>query len=132
MRCWSAWIRKQLEERLAQWPVSRAAEICGLEESVIANLGREIADTRPTALRVGLGLQRTGGRGAAIRAITALPALTRGKSGPIRVMLNPADAIARGIEDGAQVRVHNDRGEFHAAAVITDRARPDVAMAPKQ
>jgi anaerobic selenocysteine-containing dehydrogenase len=65
-----------LEKRLAEWPVSRAAEICGLDESLIASLGRDIAHTRPTALRVGLGLQRTGGGGAAIRAIMALPALT--------------------------------------------------------
>jgi anaerobic selenocysteine-containing dehydrogenase len=65
-----------LEERLAQWPVARAAEVCALEEDSIRSLGRRIAHTRPTAMRVGLGLQRTGGGGEAIRAIMALPALT--------------------------------------------------------
>jgi anaerobic selenocysteine-containing dehydrogenase len=66
----------RLKERLAEWPVERAAEICALDEGVIRSLGRRIAHTRPTALRVGLGLQRTGGGGDAVRAIMALPALT--------------------------------------------------------
>ncbi len=66
----------QLEERLGEWPVARAAEICALDEEAIRSLGRRIAHTRPTALRVGLGLQRTAGGGDATRAIMALPALT--------------------------------------------------------
>jgi anaerobic selenocysteine-containing dehydrogenase len=66
----------QLERRLTEWPVERAAEICALDESSIRRLGQRIAHTRPTAVRVGLGLQRTGGGGDATRAIMALPALT--------------------------------------------------------
>jgi anaerobic selenocysteine-containing dehydrogenase len=65
-----------LEERLAGWPVERAAETCGLEPEVVSRLGERIASTRPTAIRIGLGLQRHGGGGAAIRAITAIPAVT--------------------------------------------------------
>lgn len=65
-----------LEERLAEWPVERAAAVCGLEERVVRDLGERLASTRPTALRVGLGLQRHGGAGAAIRAISAIPAVT--------------------------------------------------------
>ncbi len=65
-----------LEERLGEWPVERAADICGLDVSVVRALGERIASTRPTAIRLGLGLQRHGGGGAAIRAITAIPALT--------------------------------------------------------
>lgn len=66
----------QLEQRLTEWPVQRAAEICALDEGTIRRLGQRIAHTRPTAVRVGLGLQRTGGGGDATRAIMALPALT--------------------------------------------------------
>ncbi len=66
----------ELEARLAEWPVARAAEICALDEEEIRSLARRIARTRPTALRVGLGLQRTAGGGDATRAIMALPALT--------------------------------------------------------
>src|SRR5581483_8318515 len=36
-----------LEERLAGWPVARAAEICALDEAVIRGLGQRIAHTRP-------------------------------------------------------------------------------------
>jgi anaerobic selenocysteine-containing dehydrogenase len=66
----------ELEARLREWPVERAAEICGLPVEVVTGLGRRFAHTRPTAIRLGLGLQRHGGAGAAMRAILALPALT--------------------------------------------------------
>jgi len=66
----------ELEARLDEWPVERAAQTCGLDAEVVRALGERIATTRPTAIRIGLGLQRHGGGGAAIRAITAIPALT--------------------------------------------------------
>jgi anaerobic selenocysteine-containing dehydrogenase len=68
---WSA-----LEERLAEWPVERAAAVCGLDEATVRELGERVASTRPTAIRLGLGLQRHGGGAAAMRAICALPAVT--------------------------------------------------------
>ena len=66
----------QLEARLAEWPVERAAQVCGLDADIVRNLGRRLATTRPTAIKLGLGLQRHGGAGAAFRAILAIPALT--------------------------------------------------------
>ena len=66
----------ELEARLAEWPVERAAEVCGLPVSEVRALGQRLAHTRPTAIRLGLGLQRHGGAGAAMRAVLALPALT--------------------------------------------------------
>ena len=66
----------ELEERLAGWPVERAARVCGLDPEVVRGLGRRLAHTRPTALRVGLGLQRHFGAGAAIRAVMSIPAVT--------------------------------------------------------
>jgi len=66
----------ELEARLAEWPVERAAEVCGLPVSDVRALGRRLAHTRPTAIRLGLGLQRHGGAGAAMRAVLAVPALT--------------------------------------------------------
>ena len=58
-----------------------------------------------------------------------LPAFVAEERTP-RVELNPADAAARGIVDGARVRIFNDRGSFTATARVTDRARPGVAVAP--
>jgi anaerobic selenocysteine-containing dehydrogenase len=66
----------QLEGRLAEWPVERAARVCGLDVEVVRRLGRRLASTRPAAIRIGLGLQRHGGAGAAVRAILAIPAVT--------------------------------------------------------
>ena len=46
------------------------------------------------------------------------------------VVVHPADAAARGIEDGATVRVFNDRGSFSCAVRVSDDARPGVLVAP--
>ncbi|HEX4760304.1 MAG TPA: molybdopterin dinucleotide binding domain-containing protein, partial [Thermoleophilaceae bacterium] len=46
------------------------------------------------------------------------------------VVLNPADAAARGVDDGAAVRVFNDRGSFSCRVLVSDDARPGVIVAP--
>ena len=46
------------------------------------------------------------------------------------VVVSPADAGARRIEDGATVRVWNERGAFTCAARVSDDARPGVLVAP--
>lgn len=45
------------------------------------------------------------------------------------VLINAADAEARGIRDGATVRVFNDRGAFSGDARITDDVNPGVVVA---
>jgi len=45
------------------------------------------------------------------------------------VDLHPDDAAARGLTDGAMVRVFNDRGSFLARCKVSDRTRPGVAAA---
>lgn len=44
------------------------------------------------------------------------------------VLINPADAAARGIADGDVVRLVNDRGECLAGAVVTDDVRAGVVF----
>ena len=46
------------------------------------------------------------------------------------LMIHPADAALRGIADGMQVRVHNDRGEFVAKARVSDAVRTASVWAP--
>jgi anaerobic selenocysteine-containing dehydrogenase len=46
------------------------------------------------------------------------------------VVVSPGDAAARGIEDGAAVRVFNERGSFTCAARVSDDARSGVLVAP--
>jgi anaerobic selenocysteine-containing dehydrogenase len=40
--------------------------------------------------------------------------------------MHPADAAARGIADGDELRVFNDRGEYRCKAAVSPRARPGV------
>jgi anaerobic selenocysteine-containing dehydrogenase len=47
-----------------------------------------------------------------------------------RLDIHPDDARARGIRDGEQVRIFNDRGAFAAKAAVSTRARPGVVVAP--
>jgi anaerobic selenocysteine-containing dehydrogenase len=60
---------------------------------------------------------------------TNVPSLAR-DAGPRYVGLHPEDAAARGLADGQEVRVFNDRGEFRALARLSDAVRPGVAMTP--
>jgi anaerobic selenocysteine-containing dehydrogenase len=48
--------------------------------------------------------------------------------GEPQLEINPRDAAARGIDDGATVRVFNDRGSLELKACVTDRARPGVVV----
>ena len=47
-----------------------------------------------------------------------------------RLLIHPDDAAARGIADGVAVRVHNDRGAFHAIARVTDAVRTGLVVSP--
>jgi len=38
--------------------------------------------------------------------------------------ISPADAGARGIEDGVPIRLYNERGELRARARVTSKIRP--------
>jgi len=53
----------------------------------------------------------------------ALPTLARLDPEP-ELWIAPADATARGLEDGAPIRIFNGRGEFEARARVTERIPP--------
>src|SRR5262245_11853888 len=63
-------------KRILAFPPERVADICGLPVESIVALGKRVAHTRPTGVRIGIGLQRHGGGGMAVRAITCLPGVT--------------------------------------------------------
>jgi len=50
---------------------------------------------------------------------------------PQRVFLNPVDAEARGIADGDEVRVWNERGAIVIPCRVTNRIRPGVVDVPQ-
>ncbi len=53
----------------------------------------------------------------------------RDAEGEPHLEVHPQDATARGIADGARVRVFNDRGSLELKARVTERARPGVVVA---
>jgi anaerobic selenocysteine-containing dehydrogenase len=63
-------------ERILAFPPSRAAAITGLPVASIVELGQRLAGTRSTGIRIGIGMQRHGGGGMAVRTITCIPGVT--------------------------------------------------------
>jgi anaerobic selenocysteine-containing dehydrogenase len=65
-----------LRERAREYTPERVAALTGMTAVEIEQLAREYATTRPTAIRLNYGVQRTENGGTAVRAIAMLPALT--------------------------------------------------------
>jgi len=63
-------------KRILEFPPSRAAAITGLPTESVVALGKRLAETRPTGIRIGIGIQRHGGGGMAVRTITCIPGVT--------------------------------------------------------
>jgi anaerobic selenocysteine-containing dehydrogenase len=55
----------------------------------------------------------------------------RRRAGDPAVALHPADAAARGLQDGDRVRVGNERGSFEARLAVGDAARRGVVATTK-
>ena len=62
--------------RILEYPPDRVAGICGIPAQAIVDLGKRVAHTRPTGIRLTMGLQRHGGGGMAVRTITCIPGVT--------------------------------------------------------
>jgi anaerobic selenocysteine-containing dehydrogenase len=65
-----------LKERVRDWTPQRAAALTGLAANDIVELAREYATTRPAAIRLNYGVQRSERGAMAVRTIALLPALT--------------------------------------------------------
>ena len=66
----------QLAERAREYTPERVAAWTGMTAAEVEQLSREYATTRPAALRLNYGVQRSENGGTAVRAIAMLPALT--------------------------------------------------------
>ncbi len=65
-------LKERAKTRTPEW----AAEITGIPADVIRTLAREYATAQPSAIRLGVALERHKGGGQTIRAVSCLPALT--------------------------------------------------------
>jgi anaerobic selenocysteine-containing dehydrogenase len=64
-----------LRDRVWPWTPQRAAELTGIPAEDIASLAREYATTRPAAIRLNYGVQRSERGAMAVRTVALLPAL---------------------------------------------------------
>lgn len=64
--------RKSVEKYTSE----RAASICGVDKRVLEDFAEEYARTKPSAVLIGLGIQRNTNGGEMVRSICLLPALT--------------------------------------------------------
>lgn len=67
---------EQLAERAREYTPERVATWAGMTATEIEQLAREYATTRPAAMRLNYGVQRSENGGTAVRVIAMLPALT--------------------------------------------------------
>ena len=65
-----------LKQKVRAWDPRRAAEATGLPAEDIVTLAREYATTRPAAIRLNYGVQRSERGAMSVRTIALLPALT--------------------------------------------------------
>ncbi len=66
----------ELQKRLPQYTPERVAKWTGIKAPDIERLAREYATTRPAAIRLNYGIQRSQRGGAAVRAVCMLPVIT--------------------------------------------------------
>lgn len=65
-----------LKERVREWTPCRAAQLTGIPAQDIIDLAKEYATTRPAAIRLNYGVQRSERGAMSVRTIALLPALT--------------------------------------------------------
>lgn len=64
------------KKRILEYPPHRVAEITGIDEAVITDLGIRLAHSRPTAIKAGQGVQRHAGGGMTVRVLASIGGVT--------------------------------------------------------
>jgi anaerobic selenocysteine-containing dehydrogenase len=112
--------------RILEYPPSRVAAITGLPVERIEALGERLAAARPTAIRIGPGLQRHAGGGMAVRAITCIPGVT----GDWRHAGGGAAYDTRGFFTGNWARLWRDDLRPPGTRVLPMTRLGDVLLGP--
>jgi anaerobic selenocysteine-containing dehydrogenase len=66
----------ELKQRVCRWTPDRASQLTGIPAQDIVDLAREYATTRPAAIRLNYGVQRSERGAMSVRTIALLPAIT--------------------------------------------------------
>ncbi|MFD7130609.1 molybdopterin-dependent oxidoreductase [Streptomyces sp. NPDC059894] len=67
---------ERFRDRILEFDPARVARLTGVPQAQIEELGRRLATTRPTAIRVAQGIQRHAGGGTAVRTLACIPGVT--------------------------------------------------------
>lgn len=97
----------------AEYPPERVALLTGIPAAEVASLAREYATTRPAAIRVNYGVQRSERGGNAIRAIAALAVLTgswRDVGGGVQLSTSGAFEFDRDALERPDLQLHSALG----------------------
>jgi anaerobic selenocysteine-containing dehydrogenase len=78
-----------------EWPVERAAEVCGLTPGSIRTLAQWMAEADPLVMALGNGLERGRNGGSGVRAAIALPALMGRLDARSGIVLGSGNAFPR-------------------------------------
>ena len=69
------WVSPELAEKAKERTPEWAEEITGISADDIRKFARGICSTQPSAIRIGVALEKSWGGSQAIRAVASLPAL---------------------------------------------------------
>ena len=98
----------ELKEKVKEWDPRRAAEATGIPAEDIVELAREYASTRPAAIRLNYGVQRSERGAMSARAIALLPALVgawRDMGGGLQLSTSAAFQLNRAALERADLQM---------------------------
>lgn len=103
----------ELKEKVKEWDPRRAAEATGIPAEDIVELAREYASTRPAAIRLNYGVQRSERGAMSARAIALLPALVgawRDMGGGLQLSTSAAFQLNRAALERADLQMTSPLG----------------------
>jgi len=117
-----------LAERVRKYDPERVSTLTGIAKEDIVELAREYATTRPAAIRLNYGIQRSERGGSAVRAVAVLPALTgswRDVGGGLQLSTSQAFTFDR---RGLEMPELQDRSALGREARIVNMAELGKAL----
>jgi anaerobic selenocysteine-containing dehydrogenase len=113
---------EDLRAKVREWTPGRVAELTGLDAGAIVDLAREYATTRPAAIRLGYGVQRSERGAMAVRAIALLPALAgawRDYGGGLQLSTSGAFQLNRAALERPDLQLRSSLGREARIANMT-------------
>jgi anaerobic selenocysteine-containing dehydrogenase len=120
-----------LKKRAAEYPPERVEALTGIDRADVVALAREYATTRPAAIRLNYGVQRSDRGGTAVRAISALPALTgswREAGGGLQLSTSGAFQVNRPALEMPELQMRSPLGRQARLVNMTELGKALTAL----